>query len=247
MTVDGTSLLMDPGPGALVRLVRCGDAPGGVDAIETVLLSHLHPDHSGDLVALLFALHSPLPASEAPLRLFGPPGLARLLDQLRGIYGSWLHPRKRRLDVTEVRPGDVLPLGEGGASAAPFAVSHAQDRLSEVALGWRFRDAAGRSLVYSGDTGDCPGLREAALGCDLLVLECSTTDEWDVPGHLNPTQAGAVCAAASPGRVVLTHQYPNAAALDLSALVGRQFAGPVEQARDGDVYTVSATPRKEPA
>lgn len=262
VTVDGTSLLMDPGPGALVRLVRCGDAPGGVDDIETVLLSHLHPDHSGDLVALLFALHSPLPASEAPLRLYGPPGLARLLDQLRGIYGSWLHPRKRRLVVTEVLPGDVLPLGDGGAVltpgaageagegravAEPFAVSHAQDRLSAVALGWRFRDAAGATLVYSGDTGDCPGLREAARGCDLLVLECSTTDDWDVPGHLNPAQAGAVCAAAAPGRVVLTHQYPNAAALDLAALVGRQFSGPVEQARDGDVYTVSALPRKEPA
>lgn len=247
VTVDGTSLLMDPGPGALVRLVRCGDAPAGVDAIETVLLSHLHPDHSGDLVALLFALHSPLPASEAPLRLFGPPGLARLLDQLRGIYGSWLHPRRRRLEVTEVQPGTVLPLGDGGAVAEPFAVSHAQDRLSAVALGWRFRDAAGATLVYSGDTGDCPGLREAARGCDLLVLECSTTDEWDVPGHLNPTQAGAVCAAAAPGRVVLTHQYPNAAALDLAALVGRHFTGPVEQARDGDVYTVSAPPRKEPA
>lgn len=247
VTVDGTSLLLDPGPGALVRLVRCGDAPGGVDDIETVLLSHLHPDHHGDLVALLFALHSPLPKSVAPLRLFGPPGLAALLGRLREIYGSWLQPRQRALEVTEVRPGDAVPVGSGGARAEPFAVSHAQDRLSELALGWRFRDAHGAALVYSGDTEDCPGLREAARGCDLLVLECSTTDDWDVPGHLNPSQAGAVCAAAAPRRVVLTHQYPNAAALDLAALVGRRYAGPVEQARDGDVYEVSAPPRKDSA
>lgn len=247
VTVDGQDLLLDPGPGALVRLVRSGDAPGGVDDIRTVLFSHLHPDHSGDLVALLFALHSPLPVSEEPLRLYGPPGLASLLAQLRGIYGSWLEPRKRRLEVAEVRPGDALPLGTGAGHAVPFAVAHAQDRLSGVALGWRFTDAGGGVLVYSGDTGDCPGLREAARGCDLLVIECSTTDEWDVPGHLNPSQVAAVCADAAPRRVVLTHQYPNAAALDLAALVGRRFAGPVEQARDGDVYTVSAPPRKEPA
>ena len=56
-----------------------------------------------------------------------------------------------------------------------------------------------------------------------------------------------MCAAARPQRVVLTHQYPNAAALDLPPLVARHFAGPVEQARDGDVYTVSAPLRKEPA
>ncbi|MBK9777343.1 MAG: hypothetical protein IPP62_13470 [bacterium] len=43
VTVDGISLLLDIGPGALVRLVRSGDAPGGVDDIHTVLLTHLHP------------------------------------------------------------------------------------------------------------------------------------------------------------------------------------------------------------
>lgn len=245
VTVDGFSLLMDPGPGALVRLVKCGDAPGGVDQIHTVLFSHLHPDHTGDLVALLFALHSPLPTCEAPLRLFGPPGLKRLLERLGDLYGSWLVPRKRALEVTEVRPGHVLQLGAADAQAEAFLVDHAQDRLSEVALGWRFRDGEGRTLVFSGDTGDCPTLRAAAAGCDLLVLECSTTDDWDVPGHLNPAQAGSVCAAARPGRVVLTHQYPNAAALDLPPLIARRFDGPVEQARDGDVYEVSAPPRKD--
>ncbi len=247
VTVDGCSLLMDPGPGALVRLVRCGDAPDGVDAVHTVLLSHLHPDHSADLVALLFALHSPLPASEAPLCLYGPPGLQRLLDRLGDIYGSWLVPRKRALVVTEVRPGDGVPLGPGGAAATPFAVDHAQDRLSEVALGWRFTDADGQVAVFSGDTGDCPTLRAAAAGCDLLVLECSTTDEWEVPGHLNPAGAGVVCAAARPRRVVLTHQYPNAAALDLPRLLARHFDGPVEQARDGDVHTLFPASRKDPA
>jgi ribonuclease BN (tRNA processing enzyme) len=247
VTVDGFSLLMDPGPGALVRLVQSGDAPGGVDAIHTVLLTHLHPDHAGDLVALLFALHSPLPECEAPLRLFGPPGLKSLLSRLGDLYGSWLVPRKRALEVTEVRPGDRVPLDNTSAFAEAFAVDHPQDRLSAVQLGWRFVDGDRQVAVFSGDTGDCPTLRRAAAGCDLLIIECSTTDDWDVPGHLNPAQVGAVCAAAQPRRVVLTHQYPNAAALDLPPLVGRHFTGPVEQARDGDVYTVSALPRKDPA
>ena len=81
VVVDGESILMDPGPGALVRLVRSGAAPRGVDDITRVVLTHLHPDHTGDLVALLFAMHSPVPVRTDPLHLWGPPGLVRLLEQ----------------------------------------------------------------------------------------------------------------------------------------------------------------------
>ena len=78
--IDGEPHFVDPGPGALVSLVKAEILPGGIDAIETVLLSHLHPDHCLDLVALLFALHSPIPSGTGPLRLFGPTGLENLLD-----------------------------------------------------------------------------------------------------------------------------------------------------------------------
>ncbi|MEZ4387831.1 MAG: hypothetical protein R3D98_09680 [Candidatus Krumholzibacteriia bacterium] len=40
--LDGHGLLLDPGPGALVRLVRQPGAPDSVDGVDTVLLSHLH-------------------------------------------------------------------------------------------------------------------------------------------------------------------------------------------------------------
>jgi ribonuclease BN (tRNA processing enzyme) len=237
VTVDAQPLLMDPGPGALVRLVKSGAAPGGVDAIDLVLLTHLHPDHHADLVPLLFALHSPIPESREPLLIYGPPGLQRLLEQLGGIYGRWLEPRSRELVVTEIGPGQAVAL-TGGGRAEAFAVSHEQDRLGDVALGYRFVDADGNVAVFSGDTEACAGLEEAAAGADLLVVECSTSDEWDVPGHMNPTQVGALCARARPRRVVLTHQYPPAAALDLAALVGRHFAGPVIQAVDGSAFVV---------
>jgi ribonuclease BN (tRNA processing enzyme) len=238
VTVDGSSLLVDPGPGALVRLVRCGDAPGGVDEIDTVLLTHLHPDHCADLPALLFALHSPLTASEAPLRMFGPGGLGRHLASLRGVYGRWLDPRKRELVVTEWGPGEALGL-PGGGRVEPFPVAHPQDHLTDgPCLGYRFVDAAGRVAVFSGDTGVCSTLEEAALGADLLVVECSAPDGLGVTGHLTPAEVGALCAAAAPQRVVLTHQYPAAAAADLAAGVRRHFDGAVHQARDDSVYVV---------
>lgn len=237
LAVDGDTILMDPGPGALVRLVRSGAAPGGVDDVSTVLFTHLHPDHTGDLVALLFALHSPVPKATGPVAMYGPRGLKRLLEQLKGIYGRWLEPRNRDLAVTEIDPGDSVDL-PGGGRAEAFAVEHPQDRLVEAALGYRFVDGEGRVLVFSGDTGPSKGLEKAAAGADLLLVECSCPDHLATPGHMTPSEVGALCAAARPRRVVLTHQYPDAAALDLAPLVNESYDGPVDQAVDGSVYRI---------
>ena len=238
VTIDGTPILMDPGPGALVRLVQSGDAPGGVDEIGTVLLTHLHPDHCCDLVALLFALHSPLTDSHEPLRLFGPVGLLAYLEQLKGIYGRWLEPRHRKLDVREWGPGQQWEL-PGGGKVSPFAVDHPQDRFSAGnCLGYRFVDHEGHSAVFSGDTGPCPGLEKAAREVDLLVVECSAPEGLGVPGHLTPGEVGQLCAIAQPKLVALTHQYPAAAATDLLPDIARHFDGPVVQARDGSLFFV---------
>lgn len=230
-------ILMDPGPGALVRLMKAGLAPQGVDDINLILLTHLHPDHSLDLIALLFAAHSPICLSTDPLRVFGPVGLKALMEKLRDIYGRWLDPRQRELQIIEWDENQVLEL-PGNSRVAPFRVNHPQDRLSEFALGYHFTDTAGTVAVFSGDTGPCPALNKAALGADLLVVECSVPDELETAGHMHPAAVGALCAESLPGHVVLTHQYPAAAAMDLVAEVGKYFDGKISQARDGDCYQI---------
>ncbi len=241
VTVDGHPLLLDPGPGALVRLVKSGQAPRGVDDIDHVFLTHLHPDHCADLLHLFFALHSPVPERTDPIKLFGPPGLADYLDKLKQIYGSWLEPRMRELQLEEIGPGVTVPL-PGGGSVKPFQVDHPQDRLSRFCLGYKFSDAEGHTAIFSGDTGPCAELNKAAKGADLLVVECSTPDHLATKGHLTVSQVGALCADARPKLTVLTHQYPDAAALDLAALVGELYDGPVRQAVDGSVFSIPEEP-----
>ncbi len=237
VVVDDQKLMLDPGPGAMVRLLQSGLAPKGVDGIDLILLSHLHPDHSLDLIALLFAAHSPICLSEKPLRVLGPVGLKALLGKFRDIYGRWLDPRHRTLNVVEWDENQTLALC-GGGKVAPFQVNHPQDHLSDEALGYRFTDADGKTAVFSGDTGACPALNKAAQGADLLVVECSVPDDLETPGHMHPSVVGALCAESRPGHVVLTHQYPAAAAMDLVKEIAQYFDGKISQARDGDSYQV---------
>jgi len=237
--VDAAGLLLDPGPGALVRLVRQPGTPDSVDAVDTVLLSHLHLDHTADLGPLLFAAHSVLARNPVPLQLAGPPGLADFLCRLQDLYGDWLEPRARSLTVRELQPGEHLDLGGGRATA--FAVRHPETRFSQVCLGFVFSDGDGRTAVYSGDTEPCPELTAASRGSDLLVVECSTPDDLASPGHMCPARVAALGREAHPRRIVLTHMYPTVVDADPAGQVSRACGIPCQAARDGLVVTVPDT------
>ena len=239
--IDGHGLLLDPGPGALVRLVRQPGAPDSVDTVATVVFSHLHLDHTADLAPLLFAQHSVLARETGPLNLVGPRGLGEFLHRLAELYGSWLQPRCREIRVLELTDGDSLDLPAGGLASA-FAVDHPERHFGAGCLGWCFTDREGHRLVYSGDTGPCAGLATAADGCDLLLVECSTPDDLATDGHLCPGRVGELARNTRPGRVVLTHMYPLVAAQNPECDVTEQAGVRCDAARDGDIFVIGTIP-----
>jgi ribonuclease BN (tRNA processing enzyme) len=235
LEIDGHGLLLEAGSGALVRLVRQPGAPDSVDAINMVFLSHLHLDHAADLAPMLFAMHSVLSRNREPCLLAGPSGLAAYLARLQDLYGDWLKPHDRVLIVREMAAGESIELAAGGKAEA-FLVEHAEKRFSDFCLGWSFTDAAGNRLVYSGDTGPCSALENAALGCDLLLVECSTPDDLAVEGHLSPGRVIDLVSRARPARVVLTHLYPLVAAQEPGPAISEATGIPCTAARDGDTF-----------
>ena len=239
--IDGHGLLLDPGPGALVRLVRQPGAPDTVDTVTTVVLSHLHLDHTADLAPLLFCLHSVLACETAPLSLAGPQGTAAFVRRLTDLYGSWLEPRCRELQVRELAAGESFDLPAGGLATA-FAADHAERQFGAACLGWVFTDHDGHRLVYTGDTGPCRTLTAAAAGCDLLLAECSTPDDLATTGHLCPGRVGELARNTRPRRVVLTHLYPLVAAQNPERDVTELAGVPCVAARDGDVFEIGTVP-----
>jgi len=220
-------LLMDCGAGTIHRLAQFA-LPW--DKVTHVALTHFHPDHFGELPALLFALRHATKRVE-PLVILGPAGTVRLLKGLADGFGDWLLDPGYPIGILDVQAGEGFPLSPD----VMLEVHPTPHTPESVALSVTAPE--GR-VVYTGDTGASDELAAWAAGCDLLLAECSVPDDQPVTGHLTPQTVGRLAARVRPGRLVLTHLYPPTEALDVGALVRAQFSGPVALAADGDRFAL---------
>lgn len=226
----GTRVLVDLGPGALQRAAGAGCALPDLDA---VLLTHLHPDHCADLVALQFALRSPLLAPRPrPLELHGHPDTALLIARLRNAWPGWLAAGPDRFAFRPAAPGP-LPV-RGAWRVEAFRVAH-----HATSLGFRVTLPDGFTLAFSGDA--CEGAELQALGreADLFVLEAAGADASPLDGHLTPRRAGAVAAACRARHLLLTHFYPPVLAEPAADRARETFEGRVTLAQDGLVLPLA--------
>jgi len=219
--VAGQSLLFDGGAGTLPKLLKVGVS---VLELDRVFYTHLHPDHTGDLVPLLFALRNPAWQRTKPLYITGPKGFRAYHEGLVELYGDWIATRGYELVLKEI----LREVTESeGFRVIPKEVVHLRHSLC-----YRVESAEGKSLVFSGDTTYCDAIIDAAKGADLLVLECSAPDERPMKNHLTPTQAGQIAALSGCRRLVLTHFYPICDEYDIVTPCRKVFDGELILAED---------------
>lgn len=226
----GTVLLVDCGPGALHRAAAAGYP---LPSLDVVLVTHIHPDHCADLVALQFAVRGPLGAPRPrPVLVFGDPAVALLVSRLRNAWPEWLAPKADRFELRTVAPGPVaLP---GRTTAAAFKVAH-----HASSLGWRLTLPDGFTLAFSGDATEGADLLALGRDADLFVIEAAVPARSGIPGHLDPARAGRVGAACGAKALLLTHFYPSVLAQPIASLAQQGFEGRVTLAQDGMVVPLT--------
>lgn len=238
----GCSLLLDCGSGTVHGLARHGVS---WNALTHVALTHQHPDHAGDLPALLFALRNdPAGRRNRPLTLIGPPGLSDFLGGLAAAWGGWLLEPGFPLRVVEVR--DDVPFEDPEVALAVRAVPTPHTETSQA---YRV-ETPGGSLGYTGDTGPSDVVSRGLAGCGLLICECAWSDPDQGPGHLWPEAVAALADRADPELLVLTHLYPPLTPAEAVERVRSAYDGSVVAAADGmvfvpgpDGWTVDPVPR----
>jgi len=223
--IDTVFLLLDIGPGTVRQLAIAGLTHEDIDYIA---ISHLHPDHTADLIHLIFATrHPPVLKKKKPFTIIGPKGFSGFLELLKRPYGTWLNLPAGLMEIEEMHTDtrDTRQFKDFTLFSAP--VQH-----TTQSIGFRIEDSSGNSMVYSGDTGYCEEMVDLAKDADLLILESSFPDGQGVEGHLTPSQAGEIAARAGATRLVLTHFYPECLGSDIEGQCRRTYQGELILATD---------------
>jgi len=221
LVADQARILIDSGPGALRRMLEVGLTYRDIDLL---LYTHIHPDHTADLVPFLFACkYADLPR-DRDLVCAGGPGFVKHFDVLKGVFGRWIDPVSYSFTVREIST-DPFIFRDVGITAKP--VAHLRE-----SVGYRFEFKSGRSVAVSGDTDYCTNMVELAEGVDLLVLECSFPEGKKVEGHLTPSLAARIAVESRCRRLVLTHFYPVCDQVDLLKQCRGTYQGELILAED---------------
>ena len=195
------NLLIDCGASSLVALKR---ARTDLNAIDGVLLTHLHGDHFGGLPFLLLDMQL-MSKRTRPFFIWGPAGFPARLTALREALfpGSSRASLKFAVETAELEAG-ARRQGAGFA-ATPYPANHSAG--AEPCFSLRV-ECDGRTVTYSGDTAWTDALIEAAGGADLFVCECSSR-ERPVKGHLDYATLAAKLPQIGAKRTIITHMNPD--------------------------------------
>lgn len=218
-------LLFDCGPGVMRRLLEIG-VP--IFDVAYIFLSHFHPDHTGELASFLFALKYPAPSPQTqPLTIVAGRGFQSFYARLKTVYENWIAFPPDRLRIVELDTGQSDRYAFPSFSVTSMPVNHRPESLA-----YRIVDAAGKALVYSGDSDVCDGLATIAADADVMICEAALPDEQKIDGHLTPSLAGRIAQRAAVKRLVLTHFYPACDAVDIENQCRSTYSGSVVLARD---------------
>jgi len=210
-------LLFDIGGGTYIRF---GQSRAKLADLAMVGISHLHPDHTSDLAALMWGSNR---MRSEPLPIVGPSGnnvapdfatfLSRMFDEKSGAFqvlGSTLgaaRPGVERprldvsiVDVTKAEPTKVLD--RDGMTVTAFRIPHAN--LPTLAYRVQIGDV---SVVFSSDqNGTDPKFVDFAKNANVLIMHLAIAAGAPAsPLHASPAVVGRIAQEAGVKRLILSH------------------------------------------
>ncbi len=179
--------------------------------ISHVFLSHFHPDHWGDLPALLFAYRYNQKPRGGRLVLAGPKGLTDLLTRIRASSPGHFDAVGYILEIAELMPDDRITAC--GCAVACEKTDHTPDSLA-----FKIYGPGGQTLCYTGDAKFSQPLKCFCADAGVIIADAGSCGEPPGSPHMTPQEAAGLSDTAV---IYLSHLSAGSAA-EAEKLVSRR-------------------------
>lgn len=208
VNVGGFKMLLDCAEGTQDNIRRCHIK---LQALGTILISHLHGDHFFGLPGLLSTMH--LCGRTEPVTVIAPKGAKQVVETTFELTGNHIgYP----LEFIEMDFSEGLHrVFEGKrCTVDAFPIVHSVPtygfRITEVPRPSTLHSPLSTlSYAYCCDTAYTEDILPYIQGADLLCLECTFANELETLAterqHLTAGQAGRLAALAGVKQLLLTH------------------------------------------
>lgn len=224
---QGFALLLDCGSGAFAKLRAAIDYL----EVDAVLITHMHPDHTLDLLPFACALsYSPRRAQRGGTAtrpaLHVPAGGRTTLRRLCGAFEEQ-ELIERVFEAHEYPPDGELELG-------PLRARFCEVPHFIPAFATELSGPGNARLTYGADCGPNAALERFAHGTDLLIVEATLLDAGGgFRGHMTAREAGELGRRAGARRLLISHFSDEVDASQVRAEASAGFGGEVELAHEG--------------
>ena len=222
MEMDGKPVLFDCGCGVLGRIAEAGYDHTDID---NIVLTHLHLDHVGDVLALLKANWL---VGKTDMRIFGPKGTQEWFGKVMETY-DYLKDRFE-VEITELTGGERFTPEGIDCSITCTPTVH-----STPSLAYRV-ECENKAAIYTGDTEPSEPVFRFAGGADVMIHECSFPLGFEMTMHTTPDMFTDVLdhVTLDVRKLYFLHLYPQMQGHEQEAVdhIKQHFDGEVIIASD---------------
>jgi ribonuclease BN (tRNA processing enzyme) len=256
VVVNGQAYLFDAGAG-VVRRAQAAAEKFGIAALDgtnltRLFFTHLHSDHTlgyADVILTPWVI-----GRREALEVYGPEGVATMTKHLKQAFAADIKVRTEGAE-RKSKQGLAVNVHEISVSGPVYRDANVTIRAISVPHGsWPMAfgyaiDAAGRSIVISGDTAPSEAIIQACQGCDVLVHEVYSADRFNLVFgprrgeyhkifHTSTLQLAELASKSRPKLLVMYHQlyFGPPGEVDLETEIRRSYQGQVVNGRDLTAY-----------
>lgn len=210
---DGkTNILIECGTGVLNRLMQ----HISLNALDAIVLSHLHYDHMSDVLPMQYALQ--FHPRSTPLPIYAP-------ETPEGV--------RNLLNVPAYALREMKNCNIGSMRLSFLPVRHPVETHAVCV------ECDGRKFVYTGDTNEIPALDAFAEGADLLLADAGLSRQhWsEAAPHLSAERCAQLAKRCNAKQLLLTHLNPRYTSEELENEARAEFEN-TRFAKIGETYAI---------